>query len=284
MKRYGWMGIVLLWMGWNPAQFARAQEFCVVTKVFNEGDQLPTADKSHLLVQSLTIFHAGKVYDYLDGIKEVTILEPAHNRVTLLSVNRLLATTVDFDEIRNLQNVARNETEKYIGELQRKPGPETDKAIEILKFHWNPKFDEQYDAMQRRLQLTSRYFRYQVLVAQTQEPEIVKAYLEYADRTAQLNSVLHPRSLPPGPRMMLNESLRARNLIPLEVKLWADLESDLHLRAKHQFNWELDDTDRRSIQSWDMLLKDRNVKYVAFADYQRAVNVVTQVPKPGSTR
>ncbi len=284
MKYYWWMGIVLLWMGCNPAQFIRAQEFCVVTKVFNEGTQLPAAEKSQLLVTSLTIFHAGKVYDYLDVIKEVTIFEPAHRRITLLSTDRLLATTVNLDEIRNLQKIARNETEKYIEELLLKPGPETDKAIEILKFHWDPKFEEQYDASQRRLQLTSHHFRYQVLATQTQEPEIVNAYLLYADWTAQLNSVLHPRSLPPGPRMMLNESLRARNLIPMEVKLWADLESDLYLCAKHQFDWELDDTDRRSIQSWDMLLKDKNVRYVPFADYQRAVNVVTQVPRPGSTR
>ncbi|MEX0724692.1 MAG: hypothetical protein WD065_00400 [Planctomycetaceae bacterium] len=278
MKLSVGLAIVFLWMGWNPLEFALAQEFRVVTKVY----KINGADKSQPLARSLTIFHAGKVYDYLDGIEEVTIFEPTHHRITLLSIERELMTRVDLDEIRNLQNVARNETEKYIGELRLKPDANTEKTIAMLKFHWDPVFVEEYDEKQRRLRLTSEFIRYQVVATQRKEKEIVDAYLRYADWTAQLNSVSHP-TLPPNPRLRLNEALRKRNLIPMEVELWADLETDMHLKAEHTIYWELNNTDRTLLLRWETLLKDRGIRNVPLEHYLRVVNEIAEGPPRAGT-
>ncbi|MDA0831664.1 MAG: hypothetical protein O2955_02185 [Planctomycetota bacterium] len=280
MKLFVWLTIVFLWMGWNPLTSARAQEFRVVTKVY----KITGADKSEPLARSLTIFHAGKVYDHLDGIKEVTIFDPAHRQITLLSIDRQLMARVHLDEIRNLQNVARNETEKYIAELRQKPDANTEKTIAMLKFHWDPVFVEEYDEKQRRLRLTSEFVRYQVVATQRKESEIVEAYLRYADWTAQLNSVSHP-TLPANPRLKLNEALLKRNLIPMEVELWADLEDNLHLKASHTIHWELDNTDRTSLLHWENMLQDRSLRKLPLEHYLQIVNgIAAGPPRTGSVK
>ena len=40
---------------------------------------------------ALTLFHAGRVYDYMEELGEVVILEPVHNRFTVLGPNYLAA-------------------------------------------------------------------------------------------------------------------------------------------------------------------------------------------------
>ena len=73
------------------------------------------------MARSLTLFHAGKVYDYMenigmDDIGEVVILDPIHNRFVILNSN-YLATRVEFGELRQYLNVGEHEAELYLQEL-----------------------------------------------------------------------------------------------------------------------------------------------------------------------
>jgi hypothetical protein len=77
--------------------------------------------------------------------------------------------------------------------------------------------------------------------------------------------------MPPAPRMALNDSLRRRGLIPVEVELQTDIEGRIHLRARHVIHWQLDGRERGLIHQWETLLKSRTLRRVTFHEYQRAV-------------
>ena len=49
------------------------------------------------LSSSVTLFHNGRVYDYVESADEVIIFEPTARRFTILNTARELVTTADFD-------------------------------------------------------------------------------------------------------------------------------------------------------------------------------------------
>ncbi|MGH7199902.1 MAG: hypothetical protein ACREJB_04815, partial [Planctomycetaceae bacterium] len=58
-----------------------AQEFRIYTRVY---DASTTGEEPAVVTRSLSLFHAGKVYDYIDTLGEVTVFEPAQDRVHIL--------------------------------------------------------------------------------------------------------------------------------------------------------------------------------------------------------
>lgn len=85
-----------------------------------------------------------------------------------------------------------------------------------MEFQLLPEFQVRSEDKARKLSLLSPRFRYDAVYAEGPSPEIVQAYLRAADWTAQLNSVLHPHSLLPEPRLRLNDELRERGVLPLK--------------------------------------------------------------------
>src|SRR5690606_29229840 len=94
---------------------AAAQDFKVGTRVW----QRDAANRRWMEVgQSVTLFHAGKVYDYMQQIGEVIVHEPAENQFVILSVNgNDLATTLHFSQLQQFLKVARTETAEYLQRL-----------------------------------------------------------------------------------------------------------------------------------------------------------------------
>lgn len=80
-----------------------AEEFRIYTTVTD----LSAADKGkpRLLSKSMTLFHAGKVYDYLESAEETVIHEPAQSRF-LVNRRHNLATEITHDEIRRYLGLA----------------------------------------------------------------------------------------------------------------------------------------------------------------------------------
>ena len=89
--------------------FLNAQEMRVYTTVRNLRGSAVSEDRAPVVARSLTLFHAGKVYDYVEAAKELTIFEPAHHRFTLLSERRRVATEVTQDEVRQFLNLVEQE-------------------------------------------------------------------------------------------------------------------------------------------------------------------------------
>lgn len=255
-----------------PALFApsaAADEFRIYTRVYRHA---PESEKPELAGRSLSLFHAGKVYDYVpDGEQEVIVFEPAHNRFTILSTRRQLATTLHFDEVRHLLKLARREIERRLAELEGRDDPGSRTVAASLRFQSDPQFEEQYDRETRRLTLSSPRLKYAVRCADATSPELAEAYARYADWICRLNFVLHPRVLLPEPRLKLNESLRREGVVPEEVELRVELDSPLHLRAEHKVWWSLDAKDRSLIHDWESTLRLRTTRWVTFHEYQQAV-------------
>ena len=255
-----------------------AQEFRISTRVYNEAAAIDS-QRAPVISRSLSLFHAGKVYDYIDTINEIIIFEPAHQRFTILNPSRNLASSVHFDELKRLQKIRAKETLKYLSQLNQSGNPESGRVSEALQFQLEPQFAEQFDEATNRLTLSAASVRYSAVCVKPQSPELIDPYLDYADWMAKLNSSLHPQALYPESRLILNRSLRTKHRLPIEVELECRVEPRLHLRAQHVFVWKLDDVDRRLIHKWETMLKRTSLEKTTFREYQRRVLITASQKK-----
>jgi hypothetical protein len=231
---------------------------------------------SPVVGRSVSLFHAGKVYDYIDTIGEVTIFEPAQKRFTIMNGSRMIATQVDFDQITKLLKLTRFETQKRAKELEQSDDAKSKRTAKTLRFMLEPQFDVDFDrnqkSLNKNLRLTGVSYRYEVKCASGKKPEIVDVYLRYADWIKKLNFCLNPLGGLPGPRLQLNRELQKRGLLPVEVKLSIE---QMRIRAEHTIHWNLDRKDRQDIHRWDSRLNDPKMKMVSFGKYQNAIRNLT---------
>lgn len=245
-----------------------AQDVVVVTKVSHRE---PTDGRLQLLSRSLTLFHGGKAYDYVEEVGEVVIHEPAQSQFVILSLNgNKMAARVRYEELLNFQKVARAETIKYMEELSSQPQSTNANAIQALRFQLDPQFGEQFDASKGRLTLSSQFVSYAAETAKVERPGVVEQYLEWADWTARLNSVLHPQAaVTPEARVALNKALREHARIPTQVDLTISIEGETRLRAEHTYMWSLRSFDRDSIAKWEQTRNADDLRWVDLREYQR---------------
>lgn len=241
---------------------AQAQQFGVYTKVFEIDGK-----SDSIVARSLTIFHAGKVYDYLDGVGEVTIHDPVRKQITIVDLGRRITTDLTHDELRRFLALAEDHLKTRLSSASG--GDLSPKATELLQFQLAPRFASQVRDNQKGLSLTSPRFRYAVDWTSADNDGTVQAYLDYADTAAMLNSVLHPHAFLPGPRLELNRELRQAGKLPVVVRLSVAAESPLELRVEHQWNWKHTAKDRDQINHWEQLLRSGALRKLPFAEFQR---------------
>ena len=241
-----------------------AQEMRVTTSV----QKLDGAQQPKVLLRSTTLFHAGKVYDYLEDVGELVILDPGQNQYVILDGN-YHATRVAFEEVHQLLKTARIQTVEYLESADPKANLKTRQMKTFLKSQLKPEFKQSFDKHLQRLTLSSPSLTYEIDTVQIEQTELLESYLTYTDWAARLNYVLHPQSLFPESRIILNGALRQRNLLPVVVKLDLRADEEVHLKAKHKFEWELLDIDRRHIDQWEKLLKADKLNFLSFHEYQQ---------------
>ena len=241
-----------------------AQEMRVrttISRMEDEGQWRPFA-------YSLTLFHAGKVYDYMEDVGEVVIYEPMNDRFILLDGNYRVAE-LTITELNQFLKSSEAESQKYLEKLAQDGSDQARKEVDTLKFSLHPKFDERFDAKDQRLRMSSDQMDYVVKTGSTPNPEQAMKYLAYADWAARLNHILHPKAMLPEPRLVVNSTLRNRKRIPLTVDLRMRNEGGLRLQAEHQFSWELQAIDKRHITQWENRISSKEAVKVSFRDYQR---------------
>lgn len=245
-----------------------AQEFRVMTRIQDLAS--PSANDEPIST-STTLFHAGRVYDYVAPAGELIVIDHANRTMTLLDMQQRVATTVAFDEIMRLLKLSRSASESYLRELADEPGGRESAAL--LRFHLDPEFDERFETETKQLELLSKHVVYRATCSEGVDPSHLKAYLQYADWVARLNHVLNPHAPFPAARLALDEALRERSLLPVEVELELHAMGTVHaFRAVHRVHWELDSNDRRRIHYWQGLLDDeQGTRRISFRDYQQAV-------------
>ncbi|MCA9116628.1 MAG: hypothetical protein KDA79_16220 [Planctomycetaceae bacterium] len=252
---------------------AEAQDFRIYTRLYDHS-MTPAADQPRERIpvasRSLTLFHAGKVYDWISEIGEVIIFDPSHRRFLILNTSRKISTTVEFEQLRQMLKIASEVARERVDELRNDSNGLTEAAAAI-EFQLTPQFAEKIEGDGQRLSLTSGFLQYRAQCAKAPEPEIGAAYYDYADWMCRLNYVLHPQTLLPGPRLMLNQSLRQQGLLPTDVELRTEFEPRLHFEAEHTIHWKLDTSDRSLIHLWESRLRSDDVRQLSFRDYQRTV-------------
>lgn len=252
-----------------------AQGMRVSTQIFDiaKVDRTPP----QLISSSLSLMHNGRVYDYVDSADEVIIFDSVEKRFTILSESHKMQTRITFDEIRHLMDSRSPRTKQYIEELMASKKPSAKRIAESIQFQLNPKFSQTFDPMKGTLVLSSPSFTYRVETAKWNDPMQVERYLTYADWTAQLNSILHPGSLFPEPRMVLNQALREQeDRMPITVELDLRPAEQFRLRAEHRLTPKVSDDDHQRIARWEEMLNSKILKEVSFRNYQQAA-LISQV-------
>ena len=69
--------------------------------------------------------------------------------------------------------------------------------------------------------------------------------------------------------MALNRTLKTRKLLPLTVELKDNSTGGFHLRAEHQYHWQLTGKDRDDIRHWESLRTTTTLRKVKFDEYRR---------------
>ncbi len=246
------------------ASQAVAQEMRVYTTVTD----LASPEPHEVVARSVTLFHAGKVYDYVDSVREVTLYEPGHRRFTLLSERRGAQAEVAHSEVRQYLSIAKQEVQKQLEAAGEQIGPSQVRSLAWRKFQIQPDFSISFDKTKSELVLLGKNCRYEANGVTPPSVEVVESYLRFADAMAELNSVLHPRALLPAPRLKLNEELRQRALLPVTVEFRAELDRPLWLQARHEWTWQFSSKDRELISKWDRELADPGIRKVTFRQYQ----------------
>ncbi|WP_437225586.1 hypothetical protein SH661x_004133 [Planctomicrobium sp. SH661] len=242
---------------------ASAQDMRIYTSVSDVSKGAP-----RVVSHSLTLFHAGKVYDYMDETGEVVIFEPVHHRFVILAKD-YRATEVPFSELNHFLESARTESLTYISKLNAQENSNAARLEALVRFQLAPAFQESQNESKQTLELASEHLTYNVKTAKIESTQFVRQYLDYADWAARLNFVLRPNSTYPEARLKLNDSLRKLELLPTQVDLQLQMTEPVRLRAEHQFAWEFLSIDRSNISSWERTLQSDRVRWVPFQQYQQ---------------
>ncbi len=174
--------------------------------------------------QGTTIFHSGRVYDFLDNPAEVVVLDPAARRFILLDTGRRLVAEVKIEKV-----VALNEWQKEWATAQPSP---------VIQFFGKPQFEETFNKGTSELTLKSPWVIYKIELAPAGKG-MMEQYREFSDWYARLNAVLIARSRPPFARLMVNEAIASHRAIPREIELTlvAEKGKTVHrtvIRSQHE--------------------------------------------------
>lgn len=246
------------------AAVAQSQDFHVSTRIENLQAVSETGKKGSRPPPTYceSLFHAGKVYDYNGEGSEVTIFEPAQERFMIIDSARRTATSVSFDYINHRLHQARMIRDKELPRASKE-------TAGYLEFELHPKFKEKFDNQRQLLSLDGPFVAYELKCAAAESPELLNLYLNYADWAARLNYVSYRTSSLPNPRLAVNERLRQRGLLPVNVEFQVKVENGTHMRVEHRFNWKLDDDNRKFMLHWDKMSTARDVKHLSPDEFFR---------------
>ncbi|SFH85412.1 hypothetical protein [Planctomicrobium piriforme] len=267
---------VALLLGWAVSSSpVSAQDMRVYTTV-SELSRAPAPSRA--VSHSLTLFHAGKVYDYMEEAGEVLIFEPVHHRFVILGKN-FSATEVPFAEINHSLESTRTESVQVVEKLLQQSDDNSRRLGMLMNFQLNPEFQSNLSENRNVFEMKAEPLTYTVKTTKLDSPQFVRQYLDYADWAARLNFVLHPSSNFPDVRLKLNEALRREELLPTQVDLQfetlnlqngsAPRGKQMQYRAEHQFTWEFQSVDRRHISHWEKQLRSNDIRWMTFQEYQQ---------------
>jgi hypothetical protein len=208
-----------------------AQDFRMETAVFAANEKKP-------VVESLTVFNADKVYDFLlSDPQETIIMDLTRGRFLLLDSERKMRTELMMRDVGKFNLDMREQTSTRNAQL----------------FYPDFKYSHEEDGDWHIW--SSDRLTYRVKGTAVRFKEAAERYREFADWSAQLNA-LRPGNLPPFARMQLNKALAEMELIPKEVEREITITSVVpfkkaKMRALYSVYWQLNTEDHKKIHQAD---------------------------------
>ncbi len=192
---------------------AVADDFRIETRVYSGKTKVS---------QNTTLFQGGYVYDYLSNPERVAVFDQSHGRFIVLDPMRKVKAEI--------------KTEDVLQFADRYHAVAAKSSNAFTKFAADPEFDVKFgeDGV---LSLSSQHLTYRLKTVAASSPETAQQYREFCDWYARFNAMANPGSTPPFARIVVNEELANRGLIPTEVQLTIPaqpgVKSAVNLRSEH---------------------------------------------------
>src|SRR5580704_13155007 len=147
--KVNWFFVVMMAFGvWSFSDAGLGQDIRIYTTIRDLSTQ---GNQRFSEQRSLMLFHAGKIYDYIEPAQEVTVFEPAHRRFTVLNLRRQLRSELTQDEIRQYLGLAEDEAQRQLTIVNAQIPPATRKALDLLQFQLKPDFTTVFDPAKSQL-------------------------------------------------------------------------------------------------------------------------------------
>jgi hypothetical protein len=185
----------------------RPCELRVESELFAAGNDTPVA-------RSLTLFHAGVTWDFLEieqpatkkaSIGEIVLHDPARERVVVIDPARHLKTQIDLIRL-----------ERLSVSLAKWARANDDR---LVRWAGGPDFATGFTEEEERIELVGPRVRYAVAYEDAPCPEAAATYRQFADTAILLKALMQPGGIPPFPRLAVNRRLEDAGAIPREVTL-----------------------------------------------------------------
>lgn len=224
----------------------------VNTDVFSVDTAVFDGDEKKPFVRTKTLFSGKKAYDKVDGTNSVVVFDFERRTIRLLDNVRNVQTGLPFDVVRKFQT-----------DLQSKILSE---GKGLGAFLANPTFIREFDASNSTISLRSPWLTYTAKGNQSAADE-VERFIEFADWSARLGSILNPTAPPARARLELNEALKKHNWRVTHVtRIGGPRARKLGtVRSEHEYRREFSTSDEDLIRDAEKDLK--NFKQVSFDAY-----------------
>lgn len=209
---------------------------------------------------SQTIFLDGKVYDFLADSSEAVVFDLSAGRVVLCDSSRRLRTELTTQELADFAMRLR------------------DRALaggsDFVKFAAQPTFAQKLDPETNEIVLSSDLLTYRAAATAPKNADVFRSYQAFIHWQTQLNAIVNPGAPPPQARLMLNDALAARQLLPERITMHRTSTlpgTGKTLRAEHDYQWRVSEEQRRRVAELDVLRSD--YRLVPIGEYLQAAGV-----------
>ncbi len=220
------------------AALAHADDFRVDSKVFVGKESTPRST-------NVTLFQGTHVYDFLDSPRQITFYDLDRGRIVLLSPDANAKV-----------EVSKNMLDAFCNSLKHLQHKADDP---VLSFALSPQFVEREEKSSDERVFTSKHLTYRVTTMKGLSDGMASQYRAFSDASARLNAMVNRGSLPPFPRMAINEALDASRDLPVKVQFTASSGRliggrTVALKSEHEFRARLLDSDLQRIDEAGNLL------------------------------
>ena len=179
--------------------------------------ELFAADGDQPVARSLTLFHEGAAWDFLElpssrrggmALGEIVLHDPARERVLVIDPVRHLKTQVELIHL-----------ERLSVSLAKWARSSDDR---LVRWAGGPDFVSGFTQTAESFELVGPRVKYAVAYEEAPTKEAAGTYRRFADTAILLKALLHPGGIPPFPRLAVNQRLEDAGAIPTEVTLEID--------------------------------------------------------------